>query len=210
MSVDLYACPIPSTLPLLSNPDCPAIYGNISAVALQLKQASPSFTGTSIAALATWTPLLASSAATGIRVIPCTNFETTPGEAITEGGNDQTTTKGRQKLKYVGFSTLSYRMEGVTAAFAKAVVAYTKYSALAGQRTNLRAFFLTDDNYIISNLDFNGIEIWNHVVMDVKKGGAYKLEDNYMVAAGMDYGWSFDAVTTKASFDVLSLVNATV
>jgi hypothetical protein len=208
MSVDLYACPIPAALPLLSNPDCPAIYGNVSAVALQLKQGTPSFTSTSIALLATWTPLLASATATGIRIIPCTNFATTPGEAITEGGNDQTTFKGRQKLKYVGFSTGTYRMEGVTSAFAKAVVAYTKFSAMAGGRSNLRMFLLTDENNIISGADFNGVEVWNHVVMDVTKGGAYKLEDNYNVNFGMDYGWSFDAVTTKAAFDVLALVNA--
>jgi hypothetical protein len=183
------------------------MFGNISAIALQVKQAAPTFTSTSIALAATWTPLVAQAGATGIRIIPVNNFETTPGEPITEGGNDQTTYKGRKKLKYVGFTDASYMMEGVSAAIAKAVAAYTQFSAKAGQRSSLHAFFLTDEDYIISGPDFNGIEIWAHVVQDVKKGGSFKLEDNYAVTFSMDYGWSLEAVTTKASFDVLSLKN---
>lgn len=208
MSIQLFQCPIATALPTISNPDCPAIYGNVSAIALQLVQASPSFTSTSIALSATWTPLLASTTATGIRIVPCNNFETTPGEAITEGGNDQTTLRGRPKLKGGGFSTAAYMMQGVTHAFAKAVADLTKFSALAGQKTKLRAFLLTDENNIISSDDYNGIEIFNHFVQDLKKGGSFRAEDNYSVSFGMDYGWSFTAKTTAASFDVLSLVNA--
>jgi hypothetical protein len=184
------------------------MYGNISAIALQLKQAAPSFTISSIALAATWTPLIAATTATGIRIIPVNNFETTPGEPITEGGNDQTTFKGRKKLKYVGLTDASFIMEGVSAAVAAQVAAYTKFSAKAGQRSDLRAFFLTDEDYIICGPDYNGIEITTFVVQDVKKGGAFKLEDNYTVTFSMDYGWSLEALTTKASFDVLGLKNA--
>lgn len=208
MSIELFKCPIEEALPLISNPDCPAIYGNISAIALQLKQASPSFTSTSIALSATWTPLLASATATGVRIIPCVNFETTPGEAITEGGNDQTTFRGRPKLKGGGFSSATYTMQGILHELALAVAELTKFSALSGQKTKLGAFFFTDDNYIVSGDDFNGVPIFNHFVKDVKKGGSFRLEDNYDVQFGMDYGWSFKAKTTLASFDILSLVNA--
>lgn len=208
MSISIYNCPIPAALPALTNQDCPAMFGNISAIALQIKQASPTFTNTSIALAATWTPLIANAGATGIRIIPVNNFETTPGEAITEGGNDQTTFKGRKKLKYVGFTEATFMMEGISAAIAKAVSAYTQFSAKSGQRSDLRAFFLTDEDYIISGPDYNGIEICTFVVQDTKKGGVFKPTDDYGVSFTMDYGWSLEAASTKASFDVLGLKNA--
>lgn len=207
MSVTLYTCPTPAALPDVDPPGCTVQYGNIIAVAFQLRQAVASFDTTTIKAQATWTPLLASTTATGIRVVPATNYETTPGEAITEGGNDQTTYRGRKKLKYVGYTDVSFVMEGVTPAFATSVRELTKFSVLAGQRSTLRAFLLTDEDYVISASDYNGLDIHALVVMDAKQGGAYKLENNYNVMFSLDYGWSHDMVGNKASFDVSLIQN---
>lgn len=206
-AVSLYACPTPAALPDVDPTDCTVSAGNIIAIAFQKVQAVASFDVTTIKLLATWTPLLASSTATGIRQVPATNFETTPGEAITEGGNDQTTYRGRKKLKYVGFTDATFMMEGVSAAFATQVRELTKFSALAGQRTVLRAYLLTDEDYVISGSDFNGIEIHCLVVQDVKKGGSFKPSDDYSVMFSMDYGWSHAALTTKLSFDASLIVN---
>lgn len=205
--LDLYNCPTPTVISAIGNPDCPVMPGNIQAIAFQLKGNS-TFTSSSIALQATWTPALALSTSAGIRVVQATSFESTPGEPITEGGNDQTTYKGRPKLKYLGFTACTYMLSGITPALAKQIMALTQFSAKAGQRSSLTAFFLTDDNYVISNEDYKGIEIFNHVVQDVKKGGGYKLEDNYTVTFGIDAGWSFGQAITKASFNVLDLVNA--
>lgn len=211
MSVSLFTCPVPTALPDVSNPDnCLAAYGNVGAVALQLYQGTPSFDGTTnlISAQASWTTLLASATATRVVVVPVVNFETTPGEAITEGGNDQTTHKGMPKLKHGGFSPVTLNYEGISAALAKEIRGLTQFSRVGGGRTLLRTFLLTDENYIISNSDFNGIETYAFFIGDVKKGGGYKMEDSYPGSWAYPYGWSHDMVVTKASFDVLALQNA--
>lgn len=206
--VSLYACPLPAALPEVTNQDCTVATGNIIAIALQLRQASASFNTTSIKVAATWTPLLSASDATGIKLVNVQNFESTPGEAITEGGNDQTTFRGRKKVKYMGFTDFTAMAEGVSHAYAKTLTEFTKFSSMPGQRSKLQAYFLTDENYIMSAADFSGIDIHAWLVGDVKKGGAFKLEDNYAISFSADYGWSFDAVSTLASFDVSTLVNA--
>lgn len=208
MSILLFDCPLPAALPDVSNPTCPVLPGNIQAVVLQRKQVTASFDVTTIAVQATWTPLLAATDATKVVIINAVNFETTPGEQITEGGNDQTTYKGRPKFKGFGYTTGSYTLSGVSSAYAAEVQALGKFSAGAGQRSYLTAYFLTDDNFIISASNFKGIEVVNHFVQDVKKGGGYKLEDNYNVQFIIDALWSFDMVTTHANFNVLDLVNA--
>jgi len=207
MAVTLYACPTPTALPDVDPPGCTVQYGNIIAVAFQMKQATPSFDATTIKTQATWTPLLASTTATGIRLVPANNYTTTPGEAITEGGNDQTTFRGRKKLKYVGYTDVNFVMEGVSPAFATSVRDLTKFSAQAGQRSVLRAFLLTDEDYVISASDFNGLDIHALIVMDATQGGSYKPSNDYGVMFSLDYGWSHDMIGTKASFDVSLLQN---
>lgn len=209
MSITLFTCPIGDSLPVFEDPECPALYGNVIALALQFNQNTPTFTESSIKLSATWTPLLAEEDTTGIRIVQATNFTTTPGEVISEGGNDATTYKGRRKVKGGGFTEARFEMQGVEPAYAKAASAFTKYSALPNQRTRLRAFFLTDENYILSGSDFNGIEIWAWFVQDSAKGTGFKVEEIFPVTFGMDYGWSFDTMTaTLASFDVQNLGNA--
>lgn len=208
MSFSIFTCPPSAVLPTLGNPDCPVMFGNVQAIVLQLYQAVPTLTSVNIGTLATWTPLLAAATATGARVIQATNFETTPGEPITEGGNDQTTYKGRPKPKHVGFTTASFVLDGITPALAKTISGFTQFGSMAGGRSKLRAFFLTDENYILSAPDFNGIEIWNFIVQDSKLGGEFKPTNKYPVTFGMDYQWAIEMVGTKASFDILTLVNA--
>lgn len=206
--VNLYTCPLPAALPELENVTCTVAAGNIIGIALMQKQAAAPFSSTTIKLSATWTPLLSASDATSVKIVNVQNFESTPGEPITEGGNDQTTFRGRKKVRYVGFTDFSAMAEGVTHTYAKTLSEFTKFSALPGQRSKLQAYFFTDENFIISAADFNGIDIHAWLVADVKKGGAFKLEDNYGITFSADYGWSFDAATTLASFDVSTLINA--
>lgn len=208
MPTPLYACPLPAALPAIPNQDCMVAVGNIIAVALQRKQTVSPFTTTSIKTQAAWTPLIAASDLTAIKIVNVQNFESTPGEPITEGGNDQTTFRGRKKVKYMGYTDFTAMAEGVSHAYAKALAQLTKFSALSGQRSDLTCYLLTDENYVISADTFAGFEIWAWMVADVKKGGAFKMEDNYALTWSADYQWSHDAVSTQASFDLSLLKNA--
>lgn len=208
MSIQIFQCPIGNSLPEFEDPDCPAAYGNIVAMALQFDQGdSPTFTQSTIGLAATWITLLAASNETGVRIVQTGNFTTTPGEAITEGGNDQTTFRGRFKIKGVGYSTGRFELQGVAPAYAKAFTEFTKFSALPNQRSMLRAFLITDEGYILHGEDYNGIEIWGILVQDAAKGGSFKPEENFAVTFGFDYGWSLEQFATKPSFDALSLRN---
>lgn len=208
MSATLFACPIPAVLPTISDQgDCLASSGNIIGLGFQLVQVTPSFTDSSIKTLATFTPLLASATATALRYVPVVNFSVAAGEAITEGGNDQSTFQGLPKLKGGGYSTATFTLEGVSAALAKEIRALTKFSRAGGGRTKLRVFFFTEDNYVISDADFNGLKTYGLFIGDATKGGSYKPEDMYGGQFYLEYGWSHDAVTTLATFDVSALKN---
>lgn len=202
----IFQCPTPSVLGILPALDCMVQTGNIIAVALQMKQAEATFTAQSIALQATWTPLVSDATVAGIRVIPSLKFETTSGEIISEGGNTHETHKGRPKVRAVGFSTGTYTLEGVNQAYVNAVHKFTPASTRSGQRSSLTAYFLTDENFVISGADFKGIEIFNHIVLDAKKGGSFKPTDDYVVSFGMDAHWSKNTASTKASFNLDSLI----
>lgn len=207
MSISLFECPTPTVLPAISDPDCTVSYGNIFAIAFQLKQATPTFAEATIDLLATWTAALALDTAAAVRVIPVTGFSTTVGEPITEGGNDGTTRKNRTKFKGMGSTSVACMSEGISATLAKEIAALTKFSNLSQNRSNLRAFLLTDENYILSADDYNGLDIWNFTISDNVIEVAFKPETKHNITFGMDHGWSMELEATKAAFDVLALVN---
>lgn len=204
----LFDCPLPAALSAIPNAACQVSPGNIVAVAFQQRQATASFTQSSIKLQATWTPLQAASGATKTVIVPLNNFETTPGEMISEGGNDQTTFRGRPRFKAIGFSAASAIVQGITPAHAKAIAALTKFSSKSGQRSDLRAFLFTDEDNILCGDDYNGIEIFNLMLMDVKLGGSFKQTMDYGIQWGMDGTWSYNMVIEKAAFDLSLLQNS--
>lgn len=207
----LFGCPLPSALTAILDQPCVMESGSIISIALQLEQAAPTFTGTGsddIKAVTAWNTQIAANDATAIRIIPVNNFTVAPGEAITSGGNDNTYYRGLPKLLHGGYSTASAVLEGYTPATAKAARAFTKFSKVpSGIRTKLRAFFLTDANYIGHMDDFNGLPVWNWFVSDLNKAGEFKETDNYNLQFVMEYGWSENLNWSKATFNVGALVN---
>lgn len=195
----------------MPNQECAAEYGTVIAIGLQLVQAAPTFTGTGegdIKTLAPWTTQIASVTATGIRIIPVSNFVQTPGEAITTGGNDNTTYRAVPKLVTGGFTQYTALLEGYTPASAKAARDYTTFTRTAGGRTRLRAFLLTDTDYIAHASDFNGIEIFTWFVSDPIRGASFRETDNYNLSFTAPYLWSESLVYSKASFVTATLQNA--
>ena len=208
MSSKLFSCPLPAALPAVSDTgECFSSPGNVIGIGFQLYQSTPSFDATTVKAVGTYTPLLASTSDTALRYVPVVNFVAATGEAITEGGNDQTTYLGIPKMKGGGFSTATFTLEGITAAQALEVRNLIQFSRLSNGRTKLRAVLFTEDNFVITASDFNGVPVHGLYISDVIKGGSFKPEDMYNGQFYLPYGWSHDSVTTLATFDVASLLN---
>lgn len=212
MAIDnLFECPLPAALPTIPNMDCAVESGSIIAIAVQQVQSTPSFSGTGatdIKLLATWTPLIAASTASAIRIIPTVNVTITPGEAITSGGNDNTTYGGVPKLLHGGYATFAGTLEGYSPTMAKAVREITAFSKIVGGRTKLRFFLLFDTNLIGHFDDYNGIEAFGFFTGDLNKAGEPRALDNYPIQSFFRYGWSDRLVYSKAAFDVSTLKNA--
>lgn len=184
-----------------------ASYGNIDIILLQQYQATPSFTSSTLATLAAYTTALSAAGNAGLRVIPVVNFNATPGQPITRGGNDQTTYRGRTILLGMGHASATAELEGVDAELADQASQFTQFSVVGSGRSRLRAYFITEDGFIICGPDYNGVEVFSWSVSDVTKGGAFRPVDKYMINMHMDYGWSFKSKTVKLAFDPAVLIN---
>lgn len=207
--IDLFACPAPTVIPDFSNPDCNASYGNVIGLAFQLKQASAPFTNAAaIQTQSNWTTLLSAVAGTKIVVVPVVSFGITPGEIITEGGNDGTTYLNIPKVKGLGYSTVNYVLEGFTPAAAKEVTVLSSLARIRGGRSNLTVYLLTDENHVHSLPDFKGIPVFGQILRDLEKAVAYKPEERYAGQFYLPETWSFDTVYTKVNFEVADLANA--
>jgi hypothetical protein len=205
MSDSLFSCPAPATLSAIPQQNCAVRWDQVVKLLFQRKQATSSFDATTIKDEANWTPLLTANDSTKVVISPyLNNVVVPPGEAITAGGNDNTTIGGVRQLKGKGFQACSFELRNADAAVRAAVDKLTSESALVPGFTNLWVYPVNQFGQIICKSDGSGIPIYNFFVGG--PGSEGYLSDNVQIGSfDLKGGWDKDVTVITPDFDILGL-----
>lgn len=203
----LFVCPPSAALTTIPAQLCPENWGQIQRLAFQRKQAVPSFTATTIKAIATWTPLLTATDATKVVITPFIAGIVIPtGEILKEGGNDNTTINGIPRLTGLGHVAVTAKPQSLSAAVRAALQTLASESAVSPGFTNLWVYYINQYNQIIANDDGSGFDAYNVMIGDTGSEGLNKLNENNF-SFDLAPGWSKAATiyTPTGSFKPLNL-----
>lgn len=205
----LFVCPPPESLTAIPTQACPERFDQIVRFGFQRKQATPSFTPTTILLEATWTALMAETDDTKLVLSPLIpNVVIPPGEVLKEGGNDNTTINGIPKLAGRGFAAVTAQLQDVEMAVRAALRALASESALQPGFTNLWMYMFNRYGQIIAALESTtnpGIDVYNVMVGDTGTEGLNKSNVNNL-SFDLAPGWSDNVVLYKpTAFNPLNL-----
>ena len=198
-----FNCPSVSPITSLVAQTCPEIFDQIQAVAFQ-EAGTPFATEVAMQTLATWTPLLVSVTATKIQVGKVFNPIIAPSEALTAGGNDNSTIDGIPEYNGEGFTALTWEFRNLTAANKRALLDYISHSIASVGSTNLVAYFFTRGNKIIYNAAgglFAGFPVFNFRVSSVSSQGI-NAQNIYQSGVSVGAGWDDFFAITQAAFNI--------
>lgn len=201
----LFTCPAPSALAAIPATSCPVRFDQIQKLAFQRVQDSDPFADeTALKTQSNWTTLLAASDDTKIIISPYLNNPIIPpSEALTEGGNDNTTIGGVTRLMGGGNVVVTGEFRNISIAALAKLKALTAESALTAGFTNLTAYLFNKDGSIIHAAQ-NGFKIYNWFVGDPGSEGFNK--DNVIpFRFEMKYGWADNAVVSTPTWNPLNL-----
>lgn len=201
----LFECPLPVALESLPEQDCPVRFDQIVRMVFQMVQpGAGTFTDVTIKALATWTPLLAASDST--KVVPSPLFAEMvipQSEALTIGGNDNTTFNGIPLYNGEGNVLVTLQVSDLDFAVKKVLTQYSKYSiASAVGTTKLSVYFINKDGVIISN-DAKGFPAYNFRISSVGSEG-FNAANKHAISFNLLPNWDNDALMSIPSFDPLT------
>src|SRR5574343_64346 len=166
----LFSCPPPATLTSIPSQACPVRMDQIVRLAFQRKQATASFTETSILLQATWTPLLTATDATKVVLSPLIpGMVIPPSEILENGGNDNSTINGIPELRGIGFAKVTAQLQSERADIRAALRKLAAESALTPGFTNLWAYFINKDGQVIgakNGTNVEGFPVYNVAVGD--------------------------------------------
>jgi hypothetical protein len=181
-------CPQPAAIGAIPAFTCGEDFGQIQKIVFQRRQAVATF-ATVLAAgtLANWTALKAALAGTKVVITPFfENFIIPPVEAITEGGDDNTTLDGLAVV--VGRSTpiVTGNFRSLPGATFEALEAYIC-------EPDMTMFWINEFGKIIGD-SHDGTDVWGipvHEWFIGDKGAAGKnTQDKNMFRFGLRAGWS--------------------
>jgi hypothetical protein len=200
------ACPEPEELPAIVEPTCGEDYGQIVKFVFQRRQATPSFATLAAAGLiANWTTLKSAADATKVVTTPFfENYVLPPVEAITEGGDDNTTLFGSPRTVGETSPVGTGNFVSLPAATFEELRAYVCFK-------NLTVFMINEYGKIIgrspNGTTFTGIPIIEFYIGDKGLNGKNTLDKN-MFRVPMRAGWSLkNKIITPTDFDALYDLN---
>ena len=203
-------CPAVTPITSLVAQTCPELFDQILGVAFQEADQSTFATEVALQTLATWTPLLVSVTATKIQVAKVFNPIIAASEALTAGGNDNTTPNGIPDYNGEGFTDISWEFRNLTATNKRALLDYSPHSIASVSSTNLTAFFFLRGNKILYNTvdgtEFTGFPVFNLRISSVSSQGL-NAQNIYQAGVAVGEGWDNFFATTLAAFtlsDVLA------
>ena len=196
-------CPLPAALSDIPTDDCPTNFGQIQKIAIQRKGLGfDGLAGNDILLLADWQTRTAAIDDTKIIVSPFVYEATiTAGEAITNGGGDNSTLNGETELVGVNVSTF----EGMFKESSAEVIAALQ--ALRCER-NLVVYLFTEFKKIIAleitDPAYQGIGATSFFVGD-KSNTGFASKDSAAVTFNIPCNWSASAkILTPTDFDPLT------
>jgi hypothetical protein len=205
MSESLFQCPAPAALEVIPPQSCGVRFEQVVKIIFQRKQATSSFDANSILEQATWTPLLTANDSTRVVLSPYINNPIIPpGEALTEGGNDNTTIGGVSRLLGEGFQQATFELRNAGVDVRNAIRSITSETALVPGFTNIWVYLVNRFGEIICKSDGSGIEIFNFFVGGPGTEG-FNRDNMQMGKFDLKPGWDEGVVVFKPNFDILSL-----
>lgn len=206
MSESLFQCPAPVALDVIPNQSCGVRFEQITKLVFQRKQSPSSFDASTILEQATWSALLTAGDSTRVVLSPYINNPIIPpGEALTEGGNDNTTIGGVSRLLGEGFQQATFELRNAGVDVRKAIRSITSETALVPGFTNIWVYMINRFGEIIAKADGSGIDIYNFFVGGPGTEG-FNRDNMQMGKFDLKPGWDEDVTVFKPNFDFFSLV----
>jgi hypothetical protein len=180
-------CPPPEALPSISAFTCGEDFGQIQKFIFQRRLSANIATLTAAALLATWTALLAETDVEKVTVTPFfENFVLPPVEALTEGGDDNTTLDGVARV--VGRTTPTG-----TGNFASLPSSIYEELEVYNCEQDLTVYMINEFSQIIgysaNGTTFHGIPVTNFFIGDKGLNGKNTVDKN-MFRVSFRAGWS--------------------
>jgi hypothetical protein len=213
--MDLFACPLPESLESIPETDCPIRWDQVQKIGIRRIENRVSLNTTNILLLATFTPLLTAADDTKLLISPyLTNVVITPGEILSEGGNDNTTLNGVPQLRGLGFTSVTAQLKNASSETADALRALTAETASQPGQTFLEVLLFNKDGKIIdrkvsgSDTNLEGFPIYNFTVSDVGSEG-FNRDNVNNISWQFAPGWSErHQMHTPTDFNPLTLSNS--
>jgi hypothetical protein len=214
----LITCPLPTAIGAISEADfCPVDFRQIQRIAFQRKQATAPFeaTGEAVSPIdlqTSWDTYIAAADSTKIQISPyITEFVITGSEAITEGGDDNTTIDGVPVYNGEGIVNVAGVFRSLPPSIADELRTLSGESVATSGAAKLTAFFFNEGgSHVVakkSGADYEGVEIYNFRISTVASEGL-NAPNKYAVTFTMKGNWDTGLAYLSTAFNTLALTNA--
>lgn len=198
-------CPLPAAIVDIVEQDCQENFGQIAKVIFQ-RLGTPFADDVAIGTLLNWTPLLVAVDGTKASQAPLhENMVIPAGEAITEGGDDNTTTFGQAIIVGSGQVVVTGNYRGLQAQIARELKNFSSEAAVFG---NVGVYLVNEFGQIIADnktgTELTPFPITSYFLSDVDNQG-YNTNNKNMFQWNFRAGWSDNYIIADAiDFDPLT------
>ena len=204
MSLNCSTCPLPAAITTITPNTCPENFGQIQKIAIQ--RTGDDFDGglnNIITVLADWQTKIAALGDTKIQVSPFIyNVVLTAGEAITNGGGDNSTLNGEVELVGVNKTAVAGMFKGLSSAVIEALQSYNCENATG-------VYFFNADGKIIAQELSTGVytpfPISSFFVGD-KTNNGFATKDENALSFQINAGWSRNYKIVTPAFNPLTAI----
>jgi len=198
------ACPAPAAITTITPNTCPDNFGQIQKIIIQ--RVGDVFDGTAgndITLLADWQTRTAAIDDTKAQVSPFIyNFVNTAGDAITNGGGDNSTLNGEVELVGVNKAAVSGMFKSLTSSVIAALQSYNCENAIG-------VYFINADGKIIAqeavSTEYTPFPVSSFFVGD-KTNNGFATKDENALSFQLNAGWSNKYAVVTPVFNPLTAI----
>lgn len=196
------SCPENDSLIEIIAEACGVNLKQIQRLAFQRMQSTPSFTPTTILTLSVWQALMAATDETKIVITPLIGGDPViePGEAITNGGGDNSTLNGIEEFLGVNPSKFSCTFKSLSTAVEVAI------KALRCETSGLTVFLIAEGGRIACatvSLTAFGLSVQSFFISDRGNAG-FGTKDTYKCSFSLPEGWSETLAIYKPTWNPIT------
>lgn len=206
-------CPLPSYLRAIALTSCPQKWGQIQKVAFARVYADRFANAGGFISQAVWQALLATTNDSRLVISPYfAGMQFPVGEAITSGGNDNTTINGVTDLLGGQMIKVPFVLTNQSAQTMREIRDLAAESMIQPGFSQLSMYLFNDNNEVIYDQSsdasqYNGFKIYNLFVPDVSSLGL-NTNNTYNCSFEVPFGWSEFWQKQKMSWNPRDLANA--